>query len=304
MNLTTRKNEILMAYLFLVPVFLFYLIFWFIPIAFSFFLSFTEWSGFDLSLIKWVGLANYKVILSKGSPFINPILINTFAYAFGSVFISFISALIIAFMITRLRFESVWRTFYFLPMVTTVVAIGNIWRFMYSTNYGLINALLNKLGLPQVAFLSNPKTALPSIIVVAGWAGIGGGVLILSAGLKAIPDVYYEAAIIDGANTFQNFLYITLPLLKPSILFVLITGLINGLQSFTLILVMTTTGLGGVAGGPANATNVAALEMYQQAFLFGSWGKATAMSFVLFIIVFIITLIQLRIFRKGGIEIE
>jgi len=302
MSLTNRKNEILMAYLFLFPTILFYLIFWLIPIMFSFILSFTEWSGFDLSLIKWVGIENYKAILSRGSTFVNPVLINTLYFAFGTVILSFIASLIIAFMITRLPFEGFWRTLYFLPMVTTVVAIGNIWKFLYDPNYGLINGLLNKIGIQPINFLNDPKIALTSIVVVSAWASIGGAVLILSAGLKAIPEIYYEAATIDGANIFQNFWYITLPLLRPSMLFVLITGLITGLQSFTLIMVMTTSGLGGVGGGPANSTNVAALEMYNQAFVFGSWGKATAMSFILFVIVFLITLIQLYIFRKGGVE--
>ncbi|HEX7055788.1 MAG TPA: sugar ABC transporter permease, partial [Bacilli bacterium] len=219
-----------------------------------------------------------------------------FAFAIGSVVISFIIAVIISYVITRLRFEGFWRTLYFLPTITTVVAVGNVWLYMYDPTSGLINGILTTLGFEQIAFLGNPQTALASIIVVEGWFGIGSAVLILTAGLKAIPDDYYEAATIEGAGATSIYWNITLPLLKPSILFVLITSFIAGLQSFTLTLVMTKT------GGPGNSTNVAGLEMYNQAFTYSNWGLASAMAFVLFIFIFIITLIQLAVFKRGGVE--
>jgi multiple sugar transport system permease protein len=155
---------------------------------------------------------------------------------------------------------------------------------------------LTSLGFKTIAFLADPDYALGSIIVVGGWLGIGGAVLILTAGLKAIPDDYYEAATLEGAGVNKIFLHITLPLLKPSILFVLITSFIGGLQSFTLALVMTKN------GGPGNATNVAGLEMYNQAFAYGNWGIASAMAFTLFICIFIITMVQMVIFKRGGVE--
>lgn len=284
------------GYLFLSPVLIFYSIFLAIPLLFSLLLSFTEWSGFDLSRMEWVGLENYRKIFSPNAPFLYPILTNTFAYAFGTVAISFIAAMAVAYMITRLRYEGFWRTLYFLPTVTTIVAIGNVWLFMYDPTGGLINGILNALGFKSIAFLSNPDYALKAIIVVGGWLGIGSAVLILTAGLKGIPDDYYEAATIEGAGVFQLYRYITLPLLKPSILFVLITSFIGGLQSFTLALVMTRN------GGPGNSTNVAGLEMYNQAFAYSNWGIASAMAFTLFVCVFIITMIQLVIFKRGGVE--
>lgn len=293
---SSGARQSITGYLFLLPALTFYSIFLMIPLLFSFFLSFTKWGGFDLRLIEWVGLENYRNLFFLHSSFLHPIITNTFYFAFGSVFLSFVIAVSVSYMITRLRFEGFWRTLYFLPMVTTVVAIGNIWVYLYNPHGGMINSLLNSIGLPTVRFLSDPNTALTSIIFVAAWAGIGASVIILTAGLKGIPETYYEAAVLDGAGPSKIFWYITLPLLRPSILFVLITGLIGGLQSFTLIMVMTGD------GGPGNATNVAALEMYNQAFRYGSWGIASAMAFVLFVIVLVVTLIQLYLFRRGGVE--
>lgn len=295
-SMNNQARQTIMGYTFLLPVILFYTVFLIVPLGFSLFLSFTEWGGFDFSLIKWVGFDNYIQLFSEGSNFVDPILTNTLYFAFGSVLLSFILSLLVAYTITRLRYEGFWRTLYFLPMVTTVVAIGNVWKYMYDPNGGLINAILNKLGIPIVRFLGDPDLALTSIIIVAAWAGVGGSVLILTAGLKSIPDSYYEAAIMDGAGSFRLFWNISLPLLRPSILFVLITGFIGGLQSFTLALVMSQFGVA------SDAINVVGLEMYNQAFKFGSWGTASAMAFVLFIIVLIVTMIQLAIFRKGGVE--
>jgi len=204
--------------------------------------------------------------------------------------------LAVSFLISRLRYEGMWRTLYFLPTVTTIVAIGNVWLYMYNPTNGLLNGIITSLGFPSVNFLDDPSNALGAIIVVGGWMGIGSSMLLLSAGMKAIPEDYYEAASLEGAGSMRQYFSITLPLLKPTILFVLITSLIGGLQSFTLTLVMTKN------GGPGNATNVGALEMYNQAFSFGNWGIASAMALVLFVVIFIITMIQLLVFRKGGVE--
>lgn len=290
------NTQALVGYLFLSPVLIFYSIFLLIPIIFSLILSFSKWGGFDLASIEWIGISNYKELFSASSTFLHPILTNTFAYAFGTVGISFIAALLVSYLITRLRFEGFWRTLYFLPTVTTIVAIGNVWLFMYDPAGGLINGVLNSLGFKSIAFLASPDYALKAIIVVGGWIGIGSAVLILTAGLKTIPEDYYEAATLEGAQLFQMYRNITLPLLKPSILFVLITSFIAGLQSFTLALVMTRN------GGPGNSTNVAGLEMYNQAFSYGNWGIASAMAFILFVCVFIVTIIQLVIFKRGGVE--
>jgi multiple sugar transport system permease protein len=290
------RRETLLAYSFLSPVLLFYIIFLMIPVVFSLIISFTDWGGFDLNSMQWVGLKNYRNIFSSQSSFLHPILTNTFEFAIGSVTISFVAALLVSYLISRLRHEGLWRTLYFLPSVTTIVAIGNVWLYMYNPTNGLMNGILTGLGFKSVNFLDNPHHALVSIFVVSGWLGIGSSVLLLSAGLKGIPNDYYEAAALEGAGHFRQYFSITFPLLRPTILFVLITSFIGGLQSFTLTMVMAKS------GGPGNSTNVGALEMYNQAFNFGKWGVASAMAFVLFVVILVITVAQLMIFRKGGVE--
>jgi multiple sugar transport system permease protein len=161
---------------------------------------------------------------------------------------------------------------------------------------GLVNGVLNGLGLGSVAFLQDPDTALPSVVVVQAWASVGSAILVLTAGLKSIPEPYYEAAALDGAGPVTVFWKITVPLLRPSLLFVCITQFLTGLQSFALIIVMTR-------GGPGDATNVAALEMYRQAFGYGDWGTASAAAFVLFVVVLVVTLVQLWFFRRKGEDV-
>jgi multiple sugar transport system permease protein len=281
------------GYLFLAPSLLFFIVFLILPSLFAIFLSLSEWGGYDLTQIKFIGVENYRDILNFDGTFVTPILVNTFVFAALSVILAVAGSLVVAQCIERLRFQGVWRFLYFLPVVATVVAIGNVWKMMYQPS-GLINGILNALHVNSIGFLSDPSFALPSVAVVHAWASIGTAVLILTAGIKAIDASIYEAAEIDGANTWRTFWGITLPLLRPSLLFVFITQCIAGMQSFALIIVMTKD------GGPANATNVAAFEMYQQAFRFGAWGTASAMAMVLFLIIFIITLIQLWISRRAG----
>ena len=292
-----RRKEAWTAYVLLAPSLLFFLVFLLLPSIFAVVLSLSSWGGFDLSTIEFVGLENVARILSPDSTFVVPILINTLVFAFGSVTIAVIASVAIAQFIERISLQGFWRTLYFLPLVTTVVAVGNVWKYLYRPS-GFINGALNFLGFKSIPFLTDPGTALPAVIVVAAWGSIGSAILILTAGLKSIPDPYYEAAEIDGANSWQQFWKITLPLLRPTLLFVLITQVIGGLQSFALINVMTGN------GGPANSTNVAALEMYQQAFAFGQWGTASAMAMVLFVIIFVITLIELWFFRTKGEDTE
>ncbi len=283
------------AYLFLAPSLLFFCVFLILPFIFAIVLAFSDWGGFDLGTIEWAGVRNFSEVLSFDGAFVQPILVNTLLFAFGSVLLATVGSVLVAHCIEQLHFQGFWRVLYFLPVVATVVAIGNVWKMMYQPA-GLINGVLNKLGVNSIGFLSDASYALPAVTVVHAWASIGGAVLILTAGLKAIPMMYYEAAAVDGASPSRMFWQITLPLLRPSLLFVLITQFIGGLQSFALIIVMTGD------GGPVNATNVAAFEMYQQAFKFGAWGTASAMAMVLFVVIFVITLLQLWIARRRGEE--
>ncbi|MFJ4467824.1 carbohydrate ABC transporter permease [Streptomyces sp. NPDC089424] len=285
-----RRRQTVVAYLFLAPTLLFFAVFLLLPLGFALLLSMSRWSGFDLGGIRPVGTDNFAGLFADGSTFLAPILTNTLLFALGTVVLSLAGSVVVATCIDNLRFQGLWRTLYFLPIVTTVVAVGNVWKFMYEPG-GLVNGVLNSVGLDSVAFLQEPGTALPSVVVVHAWASVGSAILVLTAGLKSIPESYYEAAALDGAGPVTVFWRITLPLLRPSLLLVCVTQFISGLQSFALITVMTK-------GGPGDATNVAALEMYRQAFSYGHWGPASAAAFVLFLVVLVVTLAQLWIFRR------
>ncbi|MGW3206452.1 carbohydrate ABC transporter permease [Streptomyces sp. NPDC001135] len=287
-----RRRQAVVAYLFLAPALLFFAVFLVLPLGFALLLSMSRWAGFRLGDIDPVGLDNFTGLFADGSTFLTPVLTNTLLFALGTVALALAGSVLVATCIDKLRFQGLWRTLYFLPIVTTVVAVGNVWKYMYEPG-GLVNGVLNALGLGSVAFLQDPDTALPSVVVVQAWASVGSAILVLTAGLKSIPDAYYEAAALDGAGPGTVFWRITLPLLRPSLLFVCITQFLTGLQSFALIIVMTQ-------GGPGDATNVAALEMYRQAFSYGDWGTASAAAFVLFTVVLLVTLVQLWIFRRKG----
>ncbi|MFG2291767.1 carbohydrate ABC transporter permease [Streptomyces sp. NPDC048603] len=288
----THRRQAVVAYLFLAPTLLFFAVFLILPLGFALMLSMSRWAGFDLGDIEQVAGENFAGLFADGSTFLAPILTNTLLFALGTVVLALAGSVVVATCIDNLRFQGLWRTLYFLPIVTTVVAVGNVWKYMYEPG-GLVNGTLNALGLGSVAFLQDPDTALPSVVVVQAWASVGSAILVLTAGLKSIPESYYEAAALDGAGPVTVFRKITLPLLRPSLLLVCITQLISGLQSFALITVMTK-------GGPGDATNVAALEMYRQAFSYGRWGPASAAAFVLFVVVLMVTLAQLWIFRRKG----
>jgi multiple sugar transport system permease protein len=292
-NSRRHRKEVKAGYLFLAPSMIFFLVFLILPAFFAIFLSLSKWGGFDLTQIRFIGVRNFSDILNLDGTFVSPILVNTLVFALLSVVLAVAGSLVVTQCIERLRLQGFWRFLYFLPVVATVSAIGNVWKMMYQPS-GLINGLLNILGVNSIGFLSDPNIALPSVAVVQAWSSIGGAVLILTAGIKSIDGSIYEAAEIDGANSWTAFWSITLPLLRPSLLFVIITQCIAGLQSFALITVMTKD------GGPVNSTNVAAFEMYQQAFKFGAWGTASAMAMILFLIIFAITMLQLLVSRRIG----
>ncbi|MFE3168095.1 carbohydrate ABC transporter permease [Streptomyces sp. NPDC059224] len=287
-----RRRQAVVAYLFLAPTLLFYAVFLALPLGFALLLSMSHWAGFDLGDIDPVGPDNFARLFADGATFLTPVLTNTLLFALGTVALALAGSVLVATCIDKLRFQGLWRTLYFLPIVTTVVAVGNVWKYMYEPG-GLVNGVLNAVGVGSVAFLQDPDTALPAVVVVQAWASVGSAILVLTAGLKSVPQSYYEAAALDGAGPVTVFWRITLPLLRPSLLFVCITQFLTGLQSFALIIVMTK-------GGPGDATEVAALEMYRQAFSYGDWGAASAAAFVLFAVVLAVTLVQLWLFRRTG----
>lgn len=291
-----HRNQKIAAYLFVSPAVIFYSLFFVFSVVFSLYISFKRWDMLvsPFTEAKWVGLENYRYLLAEDELF-RKVMKNTLVYAFGSVGLAVSTALVLAFVMSRLKGAAVFRTLYFLPAVTTVVAIANVWRYLLDKNNGVINALLSSMGLPRQPFLESPEQAMATVLLVALWSGMGGAILIFSAGLQGIPEELYEAGRIDGAGTLQEFRHLTLPLLRPTILFVMVTSFIGGLQAFALPLIMT-------GGGPVDSTRVLAQYMYETAFQNMRMGRASAMVFLLFVIILIVTLIQLRVFRRGGVE--
>lgn len=278
--------------LFLLPALLFAVVFFLLPIGFSFFISFNKWDS--LSPPEWYGVTNYVYLLTKDPQFYRTLL-NTFLFAIGTVGIGVPIALVVAYAFTQSRFQVMWRSIYWLPMVTNIVAVAFIWKFILADAYGLLNRMLAFVSLPQPQWLTSPSLSMFSVVMVFVWMQLGHNMLLISAGLNSIDESYYEAARIDGANSGHIFFKITLPLLRPTILFVLITNFITGISYFALMMVMTE-------GGPAGSTNVTSLLMYNMAFSDLRLGRASAAAYILFVLIFIVTLIQLRIFRRGGVE--
>lgn len=205
------------------------------------------------------------------------------------------SALILAYVISRSRFAGAWRSIFWLPMITNLVAVAYIWKFLLADTSGLLNRALDLLRLPGPNWLTDPSLSMFSVVIVAVWVSLGHNILLFATGLNEIDESYYEAARIDGASTVNLFYYVTLPLLRPTIVFVLITNFITSLSSFALMLVLTE-------GGPARSTTVTGLYMYEMAFSDLRLGRASATAYILFAIILVISLIQLRILRRGGVN--
>ncbi len=278
----------------LAPTLAFAVVFFIIPLIFATYISLTKWDS--LTPPKWVGLENYRYILTV-DPIFWKTFWNTLYFAFGSIVVGVPLAVVLAYAFTRSKGQVLWRSIYWLPMVTNVVAVAYIWWFILDDRWGLINRTLGLLGLGAPGWLTNPSLALTTVILIFVWMQLGQNMLLFSAGLADIDESYYEAARLDGAGEWRLFFDITLPLLAPTTLFVLITNFIAGLSYFALMLAISDGN-----GGPMRSTTVTGLYMYQVAFADLRLGRATAMAYVLAAVILVITLAQLRFFRRGGVE--
>ena len=279
-------------YVFLAPVFAFGLLFFIVPLGFSAYISLTEWNS--VGVPRWVGLANYAYLLGH-DPFLSASLVATFAFAFGMIALGVPVALILAYVISRSNLSGVWRSIFWLPMITNLVAVAYIWKFLLADTSGLLNRTLDMLDLPGPNWLTDPSLSMLSVVVVAVWVSLGHNILLFATGLNEIDETYYEAARIDGADSFRLLWYMTIPLLRPTIVFVLITNFITALSSFALMLVLTE-------GGPARSTTVTGLYIYEMAFSDLRLGRASATAYILFVLILLISLVQLRILRRGGVS--
>jgi ABC-type sugar transport system permease subunit len=294
-----RRNQQFFVLSVIVPMLLFFGIFYVYPIIAGFAGSLTNWRAFqDPEARFFVGLENYTALFND--PIFRASLVNTFKYAALYMPLTIVLSLGAALAINAAgRLAGFFRTVYFLPVVTSVIATALIWSVgFYQPRYGLFNQVFALLGLPQQPFLRSPETALFAVVLYSVWKNLGYDIVIFMAGLSAIPPTFYEAAKVDGASRWHVFRHITLPLLQPTMVFVIITGIINSLQVYGPIYVMTVASGADKPGGPLNSTIVVAVYQWQVAFSELKLGYGAAMGIVLFLIILGITLLQSRFLRR------
>ncbi|MEW6106100.1 MAG: sugar ABC transporter permease [Bacillota bacterium] len=287
-----RRHVMLMGYLFICPVVIYSLVTAFVPMAVSFYLSFTRYNM--LTPAKWVGLANYRTILFSDDLF-RTALRNTAQYAVEVLPVNIILSLGLAVLVNRaIRGITLFRTAYYLPVVTSIIAASMIWLWIYQPDAGLLNLLLSRfLHLPPIDWLGNPRLALHSLVLMRVWKGVGWNMVLYLAGLQGIPGYLYEAAKIDGASPAQQFRAITWPMLKPVTYYIIIMGLISTFQTFGEIYAMTR-------GGPLDSTTTVGFLIYQRAFSHFEMGEASAIAFILFVIIFGLSLLNVKYFQYRG----
>lgn len=284
-SVSLATGETIAAYLFILPSFVGFLVFLVIPILTSLGLSLYSW---ELLLPpKFIGLQNFVTLIQD--PLFRAVLLNTAYYALGLVPLNIVISLGLAVWLnTRLRGLTLYRLAFFLPVVTVTVAVALIWKWMYQPDVGLINVLLGWLHIRPPNWLGDPTWAMPALILMSVWKGFGYNMVLFLAGLQGIPATIYEAALIDGASDWQRFWRITLPLLSPTMFFAVVMTVISSFQVFDQAYVMT-------GGGPANATNTIVLYIFQNGFQFFRMGYASAIAWVLFAVIFVITVLQMRL---------
>lgn len=283
-----EKRDAFAAAVFLLPNLIGFLLFVVGPTVGSFLISFTDWSL--LTAPRFSGFQNFTDMLND-SVFLKT-LGNTAYYVFVKVPLNMTLSLILAALLNRdIRGRNLFRTVLFLPMVASSVSVALIWQPLFDPTVGYLNRLFSFFGLGPFPWIFSPAWAMPSVILVATWKELGYFMVIFLAGLQGIPQTYYEAARIDGANSVHEFFHITVPLISPTTFFVLIISIIGSFQIFDLTTVLTQ-------GGPANATNTLVMYVYQAGFRFFRMGYASAIAYALFTIVLIFTVIQNRLSKR------
>lgn len=280
MKIKTDSN-LFAGLIFIFPALLGTLIFIVIPVFVSFGFSFMEWDL--LNTPKFVGMQNYMKVFSDAIFY--KILGNTLVYAFSTSILGVIIPLILACILnSKIRASEFFKTAYFLPFITPLIVIAIIWQWIFDPNVGILNHMLRL----NIKWLYDSNFAMPAVIIVSVWKLIGYNMLIFLSGLSSINQSLFEAAKIDGANKYDIFFKITLPLLSPTIFFVIVITCISSFQGFDLIYMMTQ-------GGPLNSTNILVYAIYQNAFEYFKVGYASALAYILFFIIFILTFIQWKL---------
>ena len=262
------------------------------PIVSSVILSFHKWDLIN-PIKPFIGWANYAELLEDENFWLS--LKNTAIYALLTVAMSTLLAVPLAvFLAAKTKLSVVYQSIYFLPVITPMVPMSIAWKWIYDYNHGILNYVLSMVGIPAVAWLTDPGIALYALVIMGVWKVIGYNMILLLVGIRNIPSTYTEAAAIDGANGFQRFRYVTLPLLKPILLYVLVTSSINAFNVFTQVYVMTL----GSQSAPGQAVRVLVFDIYQNAFQYFRFGYASSEAVMLTLIVLGFTLIQFRVARN------
>lgn len=284
-----EKTNLITAILFLLPNTIGFLSFTLIPVVISLSISFFDWELIGDPV--FVGLKNYYNLLFADVIF-GKVILNTLYYVVAYVSLNVVIAMSLALWLSKdRRFILFFRSVFFLPQVMPIVAIALIWKMLYLPKYGLINQFLSLFGSPDINWLFDPNYAMLAIIITSGWLGFGYNMVIFIAGIKGIPSSMFEAAWIDGANKWNCFWRITLPLLSPSVFYAVVMTIISSFQVFDQTMIMT-------GGSPANSTNTIVLYLYQNGFQFFKMGYASAIAWVLFAFIFIVTLIQMKLQKE------
>jgi len=284
---TVKRSRV--PYIFLIPFFLSFLIFGAFPLGFAFYISFTNWQ-FRPPIWggQWVGLENYARAFSDKDWMLA--LQHTFTYVLYEPVTIFIGLVLALVLNSAIKGRSVFRTIFFLPVVTSTVAIAFVWTWLYDYERGPFNVILRLFGLPAQTWLG-PQNALYAVMLMSIWQWMGLNAIIFLAALQSIPNEYHEAARMSGAGAWNTFRHVTAPLLKPSILFCIVTATAGSLQVFTEVYVLTRETL---------TTTVAVQYIYRQAFSYLNFGYGAALAIILFLIILVIALIEFRLMRRGG----
>lgn len=282
MSSASGKEQVITAYAMLIPALVILGIFVFYPIVAAAYMSLTSWDGFNPEM-PFVGLDNY-LNLAKNPEFWNSLTV-TVIYAAGVSVLSVLTGLVFAILLDApIRGRGIYRTIYFLPVVTSSVAVAIVWKYMLDDS-GLVNNWLGHLGITGPDWLQNRWIALAALTLLTVWKNLGFNIVLYLTALQGLPRSVFEAAEIDGANKLQQIRFMTVPLLRPMTFFVVVQALINSFQAFDLVYVFTE-------GGPRGGTDVLGMMMYRQAFRLGNFGYGTAISLVTLVLVLVVTLVQ------------
>jgi len=275
--------------LFVAPAATFFLVVNLLPMLYALFLSLHDWNLLSVSK-SFVFLENYYALASD--PAFRRALLNTFLYCAITVPLGLSLALFVAVLLNeRIRAQGLFRTMYFIPVVTSVVASGYIWKWLYDPTFGLLNQVIAPLGL-QIPFLESTAWALPSIALMSIWKGLGFNVVVFLAGLQGIPSYVYEAARVDGTSRWRTFTRITLPLLNPTVVFLSVMGVMHSLKIFGEVFVMSED------GGPLNSTSSIVFQVVQTSFESHDMGYGAAMTMILFVMIVAVTVFQMKVLTK------